>query len=245
MPLLFRSYEYADRQLVVQAQDLLASDSEVVVVSNNLQLDATEGLAGRLVNQAGEMMQSDLSQLIREYGSLSQGVALATRAGSLPFKAVIHAVPPDMPEVSDGEEPSYYAGVKSTLEQAVTSSLLLCESNNWNSIAFSALGTGAARVPLNVCAAAMTRAILRFWDVRMDALLERVTICTRESAFQAFIDSVEAENLGPLAHLTQNEVSGSQVPGQSASTQTTGEWELSDSEIQQLDDDDLSDDWFK
>lgn len=234
------TFSYADRELVIQVGDLLSAQSDVIVCSNQGDLASDRGIAAVVSEAAGIGIQVELQQLIREYGEFLSGMATFTSAGYLPFKGLIHAISPTM---GSGDE-------RRDIEQAVTNSLLLCEANNWATIAFPALGTGGREIPAGLSSQAMIRAILRFWDARMDSLVERVSIYVRDACFEAFISSVKAENAGPFASLAGLPVAGIAAPGSHNTAEGSiedvevGELELNDDDITGLDNDEFSD-WFK
>lgn len=233
------TFKYADRELIVEVRDILTSPVDVIVVSNNTDLSANYGLVERVSQAAGDLLRADVGQLVREYGELLHGMAMSSRAGELPFKAVIHAVPPQMG----------VGGERRIIEQVVTNSLLLCESNNWSTIAFPSIGAGSSQVPIQIISKAIIRAVLRFWDARMDTVVEKVVISARQIHYQEYINSIETENTGPLASLDSNSThrnKNSHALNDSAdeSQVEPGNLELSENEIADLDNDELSD-WFK
>jgi O-acetyl-ADP-ribose deacetylase (regulator of RNase III) len=217
---------FGDRELLLTIGDLLASPVDVIVNPADSALQHLGGLSRQLVQQAGEQLQRDSEQIIREYGQIDTGMAVYTSAGKLPYQAVIHAVGPVMGE---GEE-------QRKLERAVSRSLQLCEMNEWRSIAFPAISTGNLQVPVEVCARAFYRAITRFWDARHDCVVEKVMVCLTERRFQAFFNAFREHGLaGPEA---------SQLPDKPDSDEAVGHIELSEDEIADLDDSDINK-WFK
>ena len=52
------------------------------------------GVAGIIARAAGPALQEESDRLVRERGPFATGSAVATTAGKLPFKGVIHAVGP-------------------------------------------------------------------------------------------------------------------------------------------------------
>lgn len=167
---------FGDRELRIEVADILRAPVDVIVNPANGQLQHGGGLAAIILQAAGEQLQIDSDRLVKEYGELESGMAVYTEAGQLPFKAVIHAVGPMMGEGNEQHK----------LEQAILRSLLLCEANDWKSIAFPAISAGVFRVPIEICAQAFFRAITHFWDARQECVLEKIIICLTERHFQAF-----------------------------------------------------------
>jgi len=215
---------YGDRELWVGISDLLTAQVEVIVNPTNSELSHVEGLAGKILAAAGENLQDQSRQLIQEYGQIDSGMAVYTTAGRLPYKAVIHAVAPGMGE---GDE-------QRKIEQTVSRSLLLCEANEWGSIAFPAIGTGFFNIPNEICAQAFFRSITHFWDARQECAVEKIMICLKQETFRPFFDAFR-EN----ANTTTEE-----QPIETSQDEAVGHIELDEAEIADLADDEMAD-WFK
>ena len=216
---------YGDRELWVGIHDLLATQVEVIVNPSDSALSHAEDMAGTILAAAGKELEIQRRQLIQEYGQIESGMAVYTTAGQLPYKAVIHAVGPHMGE---GDE-------QHKIEQAVSRSLLLCEANEWNSIAFPTLGTGFFNVPIEICAQAFFRSITHFWDARHETAVEKVMICLEQDTFRAFFDAFRED-----AITTAEEVPDITPQKEEA----IGHIELDEAEIADLADDEMAD-WFK
>ncbi|MBN4080639.1 macro domain-containing protein [Beggiatoa alba] len=175
---------YADRLLQLQIIDILKSPVDVIVNPANGSLMHGGGLALKIQNAAGMELEQQSRTHIAEHGTLESGMAVYTSAGQLPFKAVIHAVGPIMGE---GHE-------QATLEQVFSRSLLLCETNDWSSIAFPAISTGIFRVPVNICARACYKAITHFWDARNDCIVTKIMVCLTEGNFKEFVMAFREES---------------------------------------------------
>lgn len=170
---------YGDRELWVGVNDLLSAEVEIIVNSATNDLSHSQGLAAQIHAAAGRELADQSTQLIREYECIDSGMAVYTSAGHLPYKAIIHAVGPSMGE---GDE-------QHKIEQAVWRSLLLCEANDWHSIAFPAISTGSFNVPIEICARAFFRSITHFWDARQESAVEKILICLTDQHFRAFFDA--------------------------------------------------------
>ena len=176
---------FGDRVLQLQILDILKAPVDVIVNPANGSLIHGGALALQIQNAAGAELKKQSEQIITEYGELESGMAVFTSAGNLPFKSVIHAVGPRMGE---GYE-------QSKLEQAFLRSLLLCETNDWSSIAFPAISTGVFKVPVSICASACYKAITHFWDARNDCCIDKILICLTENNFQSFFESFREESI--------------------------------------------------
>lgn len=226
MPQQSMQFLYGDRELRVEIGDLLQAPVAVIVNPANGGLYHGGGLAAIILQAAGEQLQIDSDKLVREYGVLESGMAVYTDAGQLPYQAIIHAVGPMMGEGNEQHK----------LEQAILRSLLLCETNDWKSIAFPAISAGIFRVPIDICAQAFFRAITRFWDARQECALEKIRICLTEQNFQAFFDAFREDAHTPFIEEKPKEMHRPDEP-------PVGYIELDENEANR-DNTDI-DDWFK
>lgn len=221
---------FGDHELLLCVGDILSAPTDVIVNPANGSLSHGGGLAGQILQRAGEELQEESDQFIREHGQLESGMAAYTTAGRLPYKAVIHAVGPQMGE---GDE-------QQKIELAVSRSLKLCEINEWQSIAFPAISTGIFGVPVEICAQGFFRAITSFWDARLDTSPEKIMLYLTEKNFRHFFDAfreeaVESETQPAADVLPEND------PG---AEPETGYVDLSEEDLSDQDDDEVND-WFK
>lgn len=216
---------YGDRELLLTVGDLLQAAVEVIVSPADSHLTHGDTLAAAILERAGDGLRRDSEQIIREYGKIDSGMAVYTGAGTLPYKAIIHAVAPRM---GDGDE-------QFGIEQAVLRSLQLCELNEWRSIAFPAIGAGSFDVPVETCAQALFRTITHFWDARDDSSVEKVVVYLTEDQFRPFFDAFREEGIGTEQTMPANN-DEAEIP--------TGHVDLSEQDIAGLDDEEI-DDWFK
>ncbi len=215
---------FGDRELWVGVHDLLTTQVDVIVNPSDSELSYIENLSGRILTAAGEDIEIQRKQLIQEYEQIDSGMAVYTTAGRLPYKAVIHAVVPSMGE---GDE-------QHKIEQAVSRSLLLCEANEWSSIAFPVIDTEFFNIPIEIYARAFFRSITHFWDARHDSAVEKVMICLEEETFRPFFDAFREDAI------TTNE----EHTVKTSTEESIGHIELDEEEIADLADDDMAD-WFK
>jgi len=220
---------YGDRVLQLQIFDILKAPVDVIVNPANGSLVHGGGLALKILNAAGDELEQQSKTLIAEHGELESGMAVYTSAGKLPHDAVIHAVGPMMGE---GDE-------QHKLEQAFLRSLLLCEANDWSSIAFPAISTGVFRVPVAVCAKASFKAITHFWDARSDCALEKIIICLTQNNFDEFFNAFREESFEDSDIKGIKPVSLANESGE----ENVGYIEIDENQISK--DDNEIDDWFK
>ena len=94
------------------------------------------------------------------------GEAVATTAGNLKAKKVIHTVGP---VYGEGDE-------RNKLIKAVYNSMRLADSMGFESIAFPAISTGIYRVPVGLAAEAITDGIRIFIDENPDTSIKKILL---------------------------------------------------------------------
>jgi O-acetyl-ADP-ribose deacetylase (regulator of RNase III) len=130
-------------------------------------------VAAAISRAAGPGFQAECTRLAERAGPFPTGSAVATSAGSLPFKGVIHAVGPRLGEGNEGV----------LLEKALLAAFTVAQQAGWQSVSFPAVSSGIFAVPLDVCARAYVRAARQ-------SPLRKVRLCLRD---QPVIDAVLRE----------------------------------------------------
>jgi O-acetyl-ADP-ribose deacetylase (regulator of RNase III) len=153
--------------------DLLEEPVDAIVNAANGALAHGGGVAGIISRAAGPALQEASDVLVRTQGVLETGSAVATTAGNLPFKGVIHAVGP---RYGEGDE-------ENKIFIALSSAFSLAIEKRWNSVAFPAISAGIFAVPPEICARAYLKA-------GRASPLRKVRLCLRD---QPVIDAVLRE----------------------------------------------------
>jgi O-acetyl-ADP-ribose deacetylase (regulator of RNase III) len=153
--------------------NLLEEPVDAIVNAANGHLAHGGGVAGIIARAAGPALQEESDRIVRSSGALASGAAVATTAGLLPFKGVIHAVGP---RYGEGDE-------EAKLFRALSAALALARERGWESVSFPAVSSGIFAVPLDICARAYLRAA-RASPIR------NVRLCLRD---QPVIDAVLKE----------------------------------------------------
>jgi O-acetyl-ADP-ribose deacetylase len=153
--------------------NLLEEPVDAIVNAANGALAHGGGVAGILSRAAGPALQTESDALVRTHGYFATGSAVATTAGDLPFKGVIHAVGPRFGE----------GGEEQKLLKALDSALKLAKERGWESVAFPAVSAGIFAVPLEICARAYLKA-------GRASPLRQTRLCLRD---QPVIDAVLRE----------------------------------------------------
>jgi O-acetyl-ADP-ribose deacetylase (regulator of RNase III) len=156
--------------------NLLEEPVDAIVNAANGRLAHAGGVAGAISRAAGAELQRESTLLVQVHGPYPTGSAVATAAGRLPFKGVIHAVGP---RYGEGEE-------ERKLTEALTAAFALAKEKGWLSVAFPAVSSGIFAVPRGICARAYLAAA-------RGAPLRNVRLCLRD---QPVIDAVLEEMQG-------------------------------------------------
>ncbi len=136
-----------DQKVLIEIEqgDITEADTEAIVNAANNHLWMGSGVAGAIKASGGAEIEKDaMSQ-----GSIEIGEAIASTAGKLPFKCIIHAA--GMGQDLRTNADIVYLTTKNTL--------LLAEKLKLRSIAFPAIGTGVGGLTMEICAEVMRHAV--------------------------------------------------------------------------------------
>jgi len=162
-------------ELVLLREDLLRVEAQGVVNPANSLGEMGGGVAGLIRSRGGEIIQAEAMAR----APIPVGTAVATTAGSLPFRHVIHAPTMELPAMRTTAE---------KVSLAVAAALACADELGLRSLAFPGMGTGVGRVSHRDAARAMLEAARRFspWSLQ-----EVVFVAFEEEMLRAF----EAEGL--------------------------------------------------
>lgn len=126
--------------------DIARLDTDAIVNAANSQLWMGSGVAGAIKRWGGEEIEREAMAK----GPIAVGEAVATGAGRLPARHVIHAAAMG-PDLATDED---------KVRRATRSALRVAGELGLRSIALPALGTGAGAFPLDNCARVMLDEVL-------------------------------------------------------------------------------------
>jgi len=121
--------------------DITEAQTEAIVNAANNHLWMGSGVAGAIKRKGGEEIEKEAIAK----GPIEIGEAVATGAGKLPFKYIIHAA-------GMGQDLQTDPGI---VRLVTIKSLMLADNLKLNSVAFPAIGTGVGGMSLNTCAEIM------------------------------------------------------------------------------------------
>ncbi|MBF0607749.1 MAG: macro domain-containing protein [Magnetococcales bacterium] len=155
--------------------DITERDVDTIVNAANSHLQHGGGVAAAIVKKGGNIIQEQSNKI----GYVPVGRAAVTRAGTLPCKAVIHAVGPRMGEGQEDEK----------LASAAVSSLKLASEHGFESISMPAVSSGIFGFPKDRCAAILVRQSRLFLEQNTQSTLKTVEFCIYDDNTLAYFKS--------------------------------------------------------
>ena len=146
--------------------DLTAEQTDAIVNAANGHLSHGGGVAAAIVRRGGHRIQAESDAWIEEFGTLATGEAALTSGGSLPAKAVIHAV-----------GPIWHGGHQSEpqlLRSAVLNALAMAHEHGFESIALPAISSGIFGFPKDRCAEILLGAAVEWSEQQRDSSLRTI-----------------------------------------------------------------------
>jgi O-acetyl-ADP-ribose deacetylase (regulator of RNase III) len=144
--------------------DITKQETVAIVNAANSSLMGGGGVDGAIHRAGGPTILQDCKKIIAQRGSLPPGQAVITTAGYLKAKVVIHTVGPIWRGGKSGEP--------ETLASAYRESLKLAVANNFKSLSFPSISTGAYGYPLEAAAKVALKTVIGF--LKEDTSLEEV-----------------------------------------------------------------------
>ena len=157
------NYSIGDATFAITYSDITSVSADVLVSSDDNYLSMGGGVSAAIARGAGPALIADA----RKHIPLSIGDVVVTSAGELAAKYVFHGVTIDKTRMAPADTDTIRRITRKCLDLAVALGV--------RKIAFPALGTGAALVPAEPGAEAMTREIASFLSADPQ-VLTRVTL---------------------------------------------------------------------
>ena len=159
--------------------DITEIEADAIVNAANNELWMGAGVAGAIKRKGGvEIEQEAISK-----GPIEHGGAIATTAGKLKARYVIHAAVMGQNLKTDAEK----------IRQATRNSLLRAGELGIKSIAFPAFGTGVGGFPLGECARVMISAV-RQYSARKTGLERVVFALFDQLAYETFKQELDRQS---------------------------------------------------
>jgi len=135
--------------IIAEEGDITQKKVDAIVNPANSQGLMGGGVAGVIRRKGGRIIEEEAVK----QAPIPIGSAALTQAGNLPCQGVIHA--PTMANPAELASPE-------VVQKATEGALRLADASGFSSIAFPGMGTGIGRLPLDVAAETMVKAIRAF-----------------------------------------------------------------------------------
>jgi len=165
-------------KIEIMEGDITAAPCEAIVNAANNHLWMGSGVAGAIKRKGGEEIEREAMG----QGPIDIGEAVATTAGKLPFKYIIHAAGMGQDLRTD----------KEIVYRVTVNTLLLADRLGMKSLAFPAIGTGVGGLSISACASAMFAAV-HGCSSRLTVLQKVVFVLFGREAYLAFTSSFTAD----------------------------------------------------
>ncbi len=169
---------------IVQA-DITTLEVDAIVNAANNKLVMGGGVAGAIKKKGGKVIEEEAVKL----GPIKIGEAVASGAGSLPAKFVIHAATMGMDFATD----------EIKIREATANALKLADELKINSIAFPALGCGTGGFSYLASAKIMAQEVLKHLREKKTSLKEIIFCLNDLEAFEIFDKGI----ISYLGHVTE------------------------------------------
>ncbi len=158
-------------QINILKGDITEAETEAIVNAANNHLWMGSGVAGAIKRKGGEEIEKEAVAK----GPIEIGEAVATGAGKLPFKYIIHAA-------GMGQDLQTERGI---VHLVTINTLMLAEKLELRSLAFPAIGTGVGGMSLDTCAEIMIGSVKEL-EPRLVFLNRIDFILFDDAGFKAF-----------------------------------------------------------
>lgn len=166
-----------ETEIVVKMGDLTEEEADALVNAANNELWMGGGVAGALKRKGGKVIEDEAVTK----GPIPIGEAVATSAGSLKAKYVIHGAVMGMNFKTDAEK----------IKEATVNTLKRVEELKLKTIAFPAFGTGVGRFPPKKAAEAMLQGVKEYLGAVKSTITRISFILFNEEIYTAFQEAVE------------------------------------------------------
>ena len=146
-----KAYQFGKSRLIIKFGDLTSAVTDVIVSSDDAYLSMGGGVSASILRAGGDVIARDA----RKNVPCQMGDVIVTSAGKLEAKYVFHAITIDWSQKDEFT-------VEKSINSIIKKSLNVLSVLGLKSIAFPAVGTGAARYSLEDVAHFMSMAISEF-----------------------------------------------------------------------------------
>ncbi len=177
--------EEIKRRVELRQGDITEMEVDTIVNSANTDLIMGAGVSGAISRKGGPVIQQECDKI----GSVRVGESVATSAGALRAKHVIHAASMEIGHFTTERD----------VGMATLSALRLAERLGARTVALPAIGTGAAALAPDYSARAMFGAIVRHFSSTQSKIERVYLVPYNERTFEAFRRAFERLGQGRRA----------------------------------------------
>jgi O-acetyl-ADP-ribose deacetylase len=174
-----------ERMIKAIIGDITKVATEAIVNAANNELWMGSGVAGAIKRAGGDEVERDAISK----GPIEVGQAIASTAGQLPHKRVIHAA------AMGFQGGSMIPATAESIRQATMSAMAVSDGEGLTSIAFPALGTGVGGFSTEECADIMVRAVASYLTEHRDSNIKQVIFVLRDDASDVFQRTIHQHSL--------------------------------------------------
>ncbi len=171
-------FDIGGRRLVLRMGDITKVAADAIGNAANSRLAGGGGVDGAIHRAGGPSLMRELDAIRTRIGHCPPGEAVATGAGNLPARWVLHAVGPVYRDGNRGEA--------ATLESCYRRCLELATERRARSLTLPAISTGVYGYPLDAAARVAVREVVRFLRVSETPLASVAFVLFGNAAFSVF-----------------------------------------------------------
>eukprot|EP00794_Sanderia_malayensis_P007527 gene7528-8364_t len=153
----------------VHQGDITCQTVDAIVNPANTGLWLGGGVAGAILRAGGQNIQDECSAYVERHGMVEEGQAVATTAGRLRCKRMIHAVGPRWPSdnrrIGERELGRMKNDCEEKLFAAMKEILVICDEQELATVAVPAISSGIFGFPKDLCAKTLVDSALRYHNV--------------------------------------------------------------------------------
>jgi O-acetyl-ADP-ribose deacetylase (regulator of RNase III) len=166
------------RRLILLEGDITRVPVEAIANAANSGLAGGGGVDGAIHRAGGPAVMEELDRIRPTLGRLPTGQAVATTAGRLPAKFVLHTAGPVWHGGNQGEPEALASCYKSCLR--------LAEERGLRSVSFPSISTGIYGYPVDLAAPVAVEEILMFLSTRAVSVQEVWMVLFDRATYQAY-----------------------------------------------------------
>ena len=173
------------RRLILLEGDITRVPVEAIANAANSGLAGGGGVDGAIHRAGGPAVMDELDRIRPTLGRLPAGQAVATTAGRLPAKFVLHTAGPVWHGGNQGEPEALASCYKSCLR--------LAEERGLRSVSFPSISTGIYGCPIDLAAPVAVQEILAFLSARAVSVAEVRMVLFDTTTYRAYEQALPGE----------------------------------------------------